>query len=130
MEELASECGVTRGTIHKIEHHEANEDISLATIWTIANHFHVDIENLLGGINKIIKNETGDPFADSSHWLEAEDMLAFSLLSELAVLQARADLAEQACLIAKDEKQLEQLAQHSAKLRQKRYSLLLKQRES
>ncbi len=130
MEQLAIACGVTRGTIHKIEHPSEKEDLSLGTVWAIAQHFNVPLDEMLQGIDKSLDDNGDDALANSQQWLEKEDMLAFSLVSELISLQVRADLSEQACLVANDEQQLESLAQHSAKLRQRRYALLLKQREA
>ena len=62
--------------------------------------------------------------------LEPWDFLALNLLPETKSLQVRAELAEEACLMAKDIQQMESLSKHSSRLRQRRYRLLLKQREA
>jgi transcriptional regulator with XRE-family HTH domain len=124
MEELALACGVTRGTIHKIEHPSPQEDLSLATLFAIAGRYNTALSDLLQGIEKAPQRQTDDE--STSRWFENDDYLALSMLNEVLALQVRADLAEQACLHVHDEHVLEILAKHSAKLRKLRYSILKK----
>jgi transcriptional regulator with XRE-family HTH domain len=122
MEELALACGVTRGTIHKIEHPSPQEDLSLATLFAIARRYDTAVSDLLLGIEKAPQRQNDDE--STSRWFENEDYLALSVLNEVLALQVRADLSEQACLHVHDEHVLEVLAKHSAKLRKLRYSIL------
>lgn len=130
MDGLARACNVTRGTIHKVEHPQEGEDISLGTVWCIAQHFGMPLEKLLDGLDATGNRVSPEGMESGIRSLNEEDYLALSLVPEETALQLLADLAEQACLVAKDESQLEILAQHSARLRQRRYSLLLKRRET
>lgn len=124
MEMLAIACGVTRGTIHKIEHPAPQEDIPLATLFSIAKKYNMSMSDVFYGIEKsptpVTRNE-GDLV---SRWFENEDFLGLSVLNEVQALEVRADLAEQACLHAHEEQVLEVLAKHSAKLRKQRYAIL------
>lgn len=125
MEELANACGVTRGTIHKIEHPSRAEDISLATLFAMTLHFGISLEDLFREIEKHEPFRTSDA-AEQNRWFQQDDYLALALLPEHHALQVRANLAEQACLHTTDQSQLETLAKHSAKLRQRRYALVSK----
>lgn len=130
MEGLAQACHVTRGTIHKVEHPQENEDITLGTVWAMARHFGMTLEELLNGLDERAERGNLSAVDSAARELSEEDYMAFARVTEETSLQIRADLAEQACLVATDETELELLAQHSARLRQRRYSLLLKKRET
>lgn len=128
MEKVARACGLTRGTIFKTENPGENEDLSLATVWSIARHHGLSLEDMFKGIDS--KSSTSlEELVPSTPHLEKLDEVALSLVSEISLLQFRADLAEAACLAAQNEEQLEQLSRHSSKLRLKRYQMLIRQRE-
>lgn len=129
MEKVARACGITRGTVFKTENPGDHEDLSLATVWSIARHHGLALEDIFKGLEPKASTSLDDLIPASPH-LDKVDELALSLVSEAAALQFRADLAEAACLVAKDEEQLELLSKHSSKLRLKRYQLLIKQRET
>jgi transcriptional regulator with XRE-family HTH domain len=124
METLATACGVTRGTIHKLEHPAPQEDMPLATLFSIAKRYNMSMSDLLFGIEKSPTPTVRNEDEIVPRWFDNEDFLALSVLNEVLALHIRADLAEQACLYAHEEHVLEVLAKHSAKLRKQRYSIL------
>jgi transcriptional regulator with XRE-family HTH domain len=124
MEQLAVSCGVTRGTVHKIEHPSAGEDVSLATLSAMSKHFGVTLAQLFQEIEQL-NAQPAENDADQSRWFQHEDYLAITLLPEHQALQMRADLSEQACLHSSEPQQLETLAKHAAKLRKRRFTLVL-----
>ncbi len=128
MEQLAVACSVTRGTIHKIEHPSPGEDISLATIGIMASHFGISLENLFSEIEKqsCHSHDSKENRDTNSVWFQEEDYLAITLLPTAAALQTRADLIEQACLHSTNPQQLEILAKHAARLRQRRFAMISK----
>lgn len=128
MEKVARACGITRGTVFKTENPGENEDLSMATVWSIAHHHGMTVDELLRGLDGKGASSLDDLMPGSPH-LEKIDELALSLVPEASLLQFRADLAEAACLAAQNEEQLELLSKHSSRLRLKRYQLLIRQRE-
>lgn len=128
MEKVAQACGITRGTVFKTEHPQEDEDLSLATVWSIARHHGLSLEAIFQGLEDRPKDDAAELLGKAKA-IDRIDELAFSLVDEMKSLQIRADVAEEACLNATSDKQLENLSKHSAKLRQKRYQLILEQRE-
>lgn len=129
MEKVARACGITRGTIFKTENPGENEDLSLATVWSIAHYHGMSVDELLRNLDGKAASSIDDLMPGSPH-LEKIDELALSLVPEASLLQFRADLAEAACLAAQNEEQLELLSKHSSRLRLRRYQLLIRQRET
>jgi transcriptional regulator with XRE-family HTH domain len=129
MEQLAVACGVTRGTVHKIEHPNTGEDVSLATLFAMTKHFGITLDQLFQEIEQLKMQPTEDD-SQQSRWFQHEDYLAITLLPEHQALQIRADLSEQACLQCTEPLQLEALAKHASKLRKRRFSLTLQKSKS
>lgn len=129
MENVAQDCGLTRGTVFKTEHPGETEDLSLATVWAIAKHFGFSLSQMFAEIEKIQSTHLeGCSTLSPSARIDSHDELAFQLVDEVTALQFRADLAEAACLNTKSEQQLEILTKHSSRLRLKRYQLLMRKK--
>ncbi len=135
MEQLATACGVTRGTIHKLEHPSPGEDVSLATLVAITKICDTTLDELFKNLSDVESFKVNASHATrtqaTSHsqerrWFQQEDYLAVALLPETHVLQAKADLCEQACLHSTDPQQLDILAKHAAKLRHLRFQITSK----